>query len=128
MNADSLANAPTHLESFMHEIVPNLPIAAIEAFLLSAVLWILVEICKYHVAYASCKRQWWEIVMECPIDICSILATVYISFAHSVPNINFAIIIVVAIVAVFLCSYFRRKAIINLDDQKKIATHDLCLS
>lgn len=98
----------------------NLPGEVISALSLSLVILLIISMCKYHIAHLSTKQHWDEFFLELPIDVCSIVITVIITYTSKHDFVNVSTMTLAIVFTALLCSYFRRKAIINMDCGKKV--------
>mgnify|MGYP007099011645 CR=1 FL=1 len=87
--------------------------AAITAFCLSLSMLLFISILKYFMNNESKKRDWGELLLELPIDICTIIITMLISLSYNVNPQNTFIAVFVTLIVAALCCYFRKKALSN---------------
>lgn len=83
------------------------------AFWLSFTMLLFISILKYFVNNKSNYKDWGEMILELPIDVCTIFITMLISLAYNNNPKNTFIAIFGVLIAVVLCCYFRKKSQLN---------------
>ena len=80
------------------------------AFWLSFSMLLLISILKYFVNNKSNYKGWVEMILELPIDVCTIFITMLISLTFNNNPQNTFVAIFGVLIAVVLCCYFRKKS------------------
>ena len=83
------------------------------AFWLSFSMLLLISILKYFVNNKSNYKDWVEMILELPIDVCTIFITMLISLTFNNNPQNTFVAIFGVLIAVVLCCYFRKKSQLN---------------
>ena len=82
------------------------------SFWLSVVLLILITLFKYFFSKETLKDDWGNILLELPIDLCTIATTVVITGFITEETLPHGIIIsFITLIVCAICCYFRRLAI-----------------
>lgn len=109
---EKLKNIYDGIDGFFWEPIDNIPDGLLSAFLLSAMLLLIISILKYALNHKCEKKDWGNLVLEYPIDVCSIIVTIIFS-SFIVKDNHTAIYILVAISCLVsvICCLLRRSSI-----------------
>lgn len=84
------------------------------SFWLSVALLVLISLFKYLFSKKTGKRDWFNFLLELPIDICTIVTTVIITgFITEETLPHGMMIVVITLIVCAFCSYYRRLALEN---------------
>ena len=84
----------------------------IETLGVSLLLILLVSVLKYHIEHKNEKTDYWQFGLELPIDIGTVLISVFISYNYLVSNINcFLILLFLQLCAMVAEMILRNKAL-----------------
>lgn len=84
------------------------------SFWLSVVLLFLISLFKCLFSKETGKRDWFNFLLELPIDICTIVTTVIITgFITEETLPHGMMIVVITLIVCAFCSYYRRLALKN---------------
>lgn len=88
----------------------------LQSFLVSLILLIIVSYVKYHLSKMSQKKDWIEMSLEFPIDICTIIITLYITYDYLVGNFNSLVLFLfLELLAVLFATTIRNKMIAKIN-------------
>lgn len=103
---DSLMNSISR-STWSHVFQVQIPDPVSEAFIISFIVLLVATLAKYIIAKEDHIKEWGEILIELPIDVCAIVATI-IASTQFPETVNVAKYAYSAVLPIFFCAYFRQ--------------------
>lgn len=110
-------------ESVFWEVLKN-PDTLSFAFWLSVGLLLLVSLLKYFVSKECDMKDWGNLLLEFPIDVCLVVITIILSGFMKGNNLGIGIVLVViSLIVSVVCCMLRRFSIkCSYEENKKVKT------
>lgn len=91
-----------------------------ETLIVSILLLLVVSILKYHLEHRNKEKDYWAFGLELPIDVGTVLMSVFITFHYLVDNINWFLALILLQIGTMVVSIILRNR--ALDDYVQVDT------